>query len=60
MWFRSRETANPLFPGMERPEPIAPNLTALSASVRRRKASVGLATDGDADRFGAVDENAYS
>ena len=48
---------NPLFPGMERPEPIAPNLTALSASVRRRKASVGLATDGDADRFGAVDEN---
>jgi phosphomannomutase len=48
---------NPLFPGMERPEPIARNLTNLSASVRRRKAAVGLATDGDADRFGAVDEN---
>jgi phosphomannomutase len=48
---------NPVFPGMERPEPIAHNLTNLSSSVRRRKAAVGLATDGDADRFGAVDEN---
>jgi len=47
---------NPLFPGMERPEPIAPNLTKLSAAVRRRKANVGLATDGDADRVGVVNE----
>jgi alpha-D-glucose phosphate-specific phosphoglucomutase len=47
---------NPLFPGMERPEPIAPNLTKLSATVRRRRANAGLATDGDADRIGVVDE----
>jgi alpha-D-glucose phosphate-specific phosphoglucomutase len=48
---------NPSFPGMERPEPIAHNLTRLSTAVRRRKAAVGLATDGDADRVGVVDEN---
>ncbi len=48
---------NPVFPGMERPEPIAPNLLRLSAAVRRRRAAVGLATDGDADRFGVIDEN---
>ena len=47
---------NPLFPGIERPEPIAPNLTKLSATVRRRRANVGLATDVDADRIGVVDE----
>jgi len=47
---------NPLFPGMERPEPIAPNLAKLSATVRRRWANAGLATDGDADRIGVVDE----
>ena len=46
---------NPLFPGI-RPEPIGPNLAALCARVRRSRASVGLATDGDADRIGIVDE----
>jgi alpha-D-glucose phosphate-specific phosphoglucomutase len=48
---------NPLFPGMERPEPIARNLLRLSSAVRRRKAALGVATDGDADRVGAVDED---
>ncbi len=48
---------NPSFPGMRRPEPIAANLRGLSASVRGRKADVGLATDGDADRVGLVDEH---
>ncbi len=48
---------NPLFPEMERPEPIMPNLAALSAKIKEQKASVGLATDGDADRMGIVDEN---
>lgn len=48
---------NPVFPGMERPEPIASNLVRLSSAVRRRKAAAGLATDGDADRIGAVDEH---
>jgi len=46
---------NPLFPGI-RPEPIPPNLDGLSAVVREQGASVGLATDGDADRMGIVDE----
>ncbi len=48
---------NPLFPGMQQPEPIAPNLAELSATVKKKKASVGLATDGDADRLGIIDEN---
>jgi phosphomannomutase len=47
---------NPLFPGI-RPEPIAPNLTRLSEAVKERGAQAGLATDGDADRMGIVDEN---
>jgi len=46
---------NPLFPGI-RPEPIAVNLTKLSATVKRQKADVGIATDGDADRIGIIDE----
>ena len=48
---------NPAFPGLERPEPIDENLHALKQMVRERGASLGLATDGDADRIGAVDEN---
>jgi phosphomannomutase len=47
---------NPNFPGMERPEPIMPNLAGLSARVVTEAASVGLATDGDADRIGIIDE----
>ena len=46
---------NPLFPGIQ-PEPIAANLAKLSALVKRQKADVGLATDGDGDRIGIVDE----
>jgi phosphomannomutase len=46
---------NPAFPGIN-PEPIAPNLKKLSAMVVRRKANIGLATDGDADRIGIIDE----
>ena len=48
---------NPLFPEMHQPEPIAVNLTALSTAVKNENSAVGLATDGDADRMGAVDEN---
>ena len=46
---------NPLFPGI-RPEPIMPHLGELAAAVKKNRASVGLATDGDADRMGIVDE----
>jgi phosphomannomutase len=46
---------NPSFGGM-RPEPMAENLTDLSKEVRRGKFDIGLATDGDADRVGAIDE----
>ena len=47
---------NPLFPGIQ-PEPIAANLAKLSTTIKQQKANVGLATDGDADRLGIVDEN---
>jgi phosphomannomutase len=46
---------NPLFPGIQ-PEPIAVNLAQLSTTVKEQQANVGLATDGDADRMGIVDE----
>ena len=48
---------NPTFPGMHNPEPIARNLAALTAGIAQNKADVGLATDGDADRIGLMDEN---
>jgi alpha-D-glucose phosphate-specific phosphoglucomutase len=46
---------NPSF-GQIQPEPIAKNLRFLMTQVRREGFDVGLATDGDADRIGAVDE----
>ncbi len=46
---------NPSFPQIQ-PEPIARNLTKLSRLVVEQKADVGLATDGDADRIGILDE----
>lgn len=50
---------NPIFPGMARPEPIASNLRGLAVSVRQRRADIGLATDGDADRVGLTDEHGH-
>ncbi len=51
-----RGAPDPSFGGL-RPEPIAPNLSPLQAAVRASVTpAVGLATDGDADRVGAVDE----
>ncbi|MFC1952206.1 phosphoglucomutase/phosphomannomutase family protein [Chloroflexota bacterium] len=46
---------NPMFPGIQ-PEPIAANLAKLSATIKKQRAGVGLATDGDADRIGIIDE----
>jgi len=37
------------------PDPSEENLAPLKAAVLERKASAGLATDGDADRFGILD-----
>src|SRR3984957_1716015 len=51
-----REELNPLFPGIN-PEPIEPHVALLQQTVVREKCDAGLATDGDADRFGAVAED---
>jgi phosphomannomutase len=52
-----RGDRDPLFGGVN-PEPIDSNLGALKQRVLERDALVGLATDGDADRVGAVNEQA--
>jgi phosphomannomutase len=51
-----RQELNPLFPGIN-PEPIEPNLALLQHTVLQEKCDAGLATDGDADRIGAVAED---
>ncbi len=50
-----RGDRDPLFGGVS-PEPIDSNLSPLKERVVETKALVGLATDGDADRVGAVNE----
>jgi len=50
-----RSEANPSFGGVN-PEPIEKNLKALMDTVKEETCAIGLATDGDADRIGAVDE----
>ena len=52
-----RAEANPNFPGLAQPEPIAPNLGPTAQAVRERGFDVALATDGDADRLGILDES---
>jgi len=51
-----RQEVNPLFPGIN-PEPILPHIAALQETVVKEKCHAGLATDGDADRIGAVAED---
>lgn len=50
-----RSWRDPYFGGVF-PEPMPQHLGALSEAIRRRGALIGLATDGDADRVGAMDE----
>jgi phosphomannomutase len=51
-----RQELNPLFPGIN-PEPILPHVAALQETVVKQKCHAGFATDGDADRIGAVAED---
>jgi len=46
---------NPSFAGTN-PEPLAQNLGELMQRIRTERCNIGIATDGDADRVGAVDE----
>src|SRR5215475_6125480 len=50
-----RGNPDPLFGGIN-PEPMMPQLEPLGEAVRQTRSGVGLATDGDADRLGIVDE----
>lgn len=47
---------DPLFAGRQHPEPGETGTADLSEQVLASGASIGVATDGDADRFGIVDE----
>ncbi len=49
---------NPGFGGIH-PEPLGKNLKELITTVQNENAHLGLATDGDADRIGAVDERGH-
>jgi phosphomannomutase len=51
-----RQEINPLFPGIN-PEPIMPHVRMLQETVVRERCHAGFATDGDADRIGAVAED---
>lgn len=47
---------NPIYPEMQRPEPIQPNVDVGLQATLDNKADVLLITDGDADRMGLGDE----
>ena len=53
-----RGEMNPGFGGIH-PEPMAHYLQALVAAIQAHHADVGLATDGDADRIGAMDASGH-
>ncbi|MGD2144095.1 MAG: phosphoglucomutase/phosphomannomutase family protein [Anaerolineae bacterium] len=52
--YQIRGEMNPGFGGIH-PEPIAHYLSALGAAIQAHHADIGLATDGDGDRIGAMD-----
>ena len=52
-----RSEINPAFPDMKQPEPVEDHLAPLISAIKGGGYDVGVATDGDADRLGVVDEN---
>ncbi|MFA6433831.1 MAG: hypothetical protein WCW52_03970 [Elusimicrobiales bacterium] len=52
---RIREASDPLFGGIT-PEPVEKNLAELISAVKKNKAVMGIALDGDADRFALVSD----
>lgn len=52
---RIREASDPLFGGIT-PEPVEKNLAELIDTVKKKKAIMGIALDGDADRFALVSD----
>jgi alpha-D-glucose phosphate-specific phosphoglucomutase len=50
---------HPLFPEMQRPEPIPPNVDAGLAAARRHQTDCVCILDGDADRCGFGDEHGH-
>jgi len=54
--YEIRGEMNPGFGGIH-PEPVAQYLNALGAAIQTYHADLGLATDGDGDRIGAMDAN---
>lgn len=48
------DALDPMFCGLQAPEPVESNLEALKTEVRKRRAILGIATDGDGDRIGLV------
>ena len=55
--FEIHDIYNPSFGEVDHPEPINECLFPLIDTIKENNYSVGLATDGDADRLGAVDED---
>ena len=47
---------NPTFPGINAPEPIAANLSETIKVITQGDFDIGIATDGDGDRLGIIDE----
>jgi len=47
---------NPTFPGINAPEPIAVNLIETMDFITQGEFDIGIATDGDGDRLGVIDE----
>ncbi len=50
---------NPSFGDIDHPEPMGEYLPTLLSEVKKRHCDIGIATDGDADRVGLVDEDGY-